>query len=81
MAKYYCKNCGKWYSDLRTLLNNRCPRHPDGGSNHELYEGDEKSSYVCKYCGRSYRDIASMTLSSCPKHPKGAGKGHHSPSL
>lgn len=83
MANYYCKNCGRKFSDARALTASSCPRHPAGSNKgkHQLYEGDEKSSYVCKYCGRSFRDIMSMTASSCPRHPDGSNKGKHSPAL
>jgi len=83
MANYYCKNCGRKFSDVRTLTAGSCPRHPEGNckGKHQLYEGSEKSSYMCKYCGRSFHDIATLTAGSCPRHPEGNCKGRHSPAL
>ena len=83
MANYYCKNCGRKFSNVRTLTSLSCPRHPDGPSKgkHELYEGDEKSTYTCKYCGKTFSSIAVLTSLSCPRHPDGPSKGKHSPAL
>lgn len=83
MANYYCKNCGRNYTEPRALAANPCLRHPDGPNKgkHQLYEGSEKSSYTCKYCGRSYHDLVTLTANSCPRHPDGPNKGKHSPAL
>ncbi|HJH02536.1 MAG TPA: hypothetical protein K8W19_00740 [Victivallis vadensis] len=83
MANYYCKNCGRKFSDVRTLTSLFCSRHPDGSGKgkHELYEGDEKSTYTCKYCGRTFSSIAALVGVRCSRHPDGSGKGYHSPAL
>lgn len=81
--KFYCKYCGKEYSDVRTLTSIPCPRHPDGPSRgkHALYEGEPKDKYTCKYCGKQYSDLRTLTSIPCPRHPDGPSKGKHSPAL
>ena len=74
-TNYYCKHCGRRYSDVWSLTHNSCGKSPTG--NHELYEGGEKSQYTCKYCGRKYSDLWSLTHNSCGKSPT----GNHSPAL
>ncbi len=83
MPNYYCKNCGRKYSDVRSLLANNCQRHPTNPSQgkHELYESSEKSRYTCKHCGREYTDLVTLTANVCQRHPLGSGKGKHSPAL
>ena len=77
MGKVFCKYCGRGYSDERSLQANSCPRHPNGGGKHAVFEGTESSVYICANCGREYRDLSTLTANSCMKHP--TGRGHHSP--
>ena len=83
MPRFYCVNCGKDFSSVRSLTMSPCQQHPLGSfkGNHILYEGSEKSTYTCKYCGKQFSTIRNMTWSPCLNHPKGAFKGNHSPAL
>ena len=83
MANYYCKNCGKSFSSIKSLTHEKCLRSPLGSYKgyHELYEGSEKSQYYCKYCGKAFSSIKAMTAENCLKHPNGNYKGKHSPAL
>ena len=83
MPKFFCVNCGKEYTSVRSLIMSSCQMHPLGSfkGNHILYEGSEKAQYTCKYCGKKYSSIRSMTWSPCQFHPKGSFKGNHSPAL
>lgn len=75
---YYCKWCGNKYSTVSSLTSNVCPRNPQKGGRHSLYEGTEKKQYVCKYCGNKYSTITSLTANVCPRNPN---KGRHEPAL
>lgn len=79
MTKFYCEYCGQSYSTVRLLAESICPKNPNGGRNHKLYEGSEKSKYTCKYCGHQYSTLRLMAQSICPKNPE--GKKNHSPAL
>ncbi len=83
MPKFYCVQCGQEFSNVRSLTNAKCPKHPLGfcKGSHVLYEGSEKSKYTCKYCGQQFNSIRSMTNARCAKHPDGFCKGSHSPAL
>ena len=83
MTNFYCKNCGRKYSDARNLTASTCSRHPNGPNKgkHQLYEGCEKKTYTCKYCGRTYSNLMTLTASTCSRHPDGPNKGKHSPAL
>lgn len=83
MPKFYCKNCGKEFNNVRSLTSSYCVAHPDGPNKgkHILYEGSEKSKYTCKFCGKQFNDLRSLTSGYCVHHPDGTNKGKHSPAL
>jgi DNA-directed RNA polymerase subunit RPC12/RpoP len=83
MANFYCEYCGAKFSNVSSLTNNWCSRHPNGPSKgkHKLYEGSEKSKYTCKYCGQSFSSLSSLTNNWCSRHPNGPNKGKHAPAL
>ena len=79
MGKYYCEYCGQGFDTVHLLSQSLCSKNPNGGRNHKLYEGSEKSKYTCKYCGHQYSTLRMMAQSICPKNPE--GKKNHTPAL
>ena len=79
MAKYYCEYCGQSFDTIHLLTQGLCSKNPNGGRNHKLYEGPERSRYICEYCGQQYPTLRMMAHSLCLKNPE--GKKNHSPDL
>lgn len=80
---YFCKYCGSKASNISTLTNGSCSRHPNGANKgkHTLYQGTEKTQYSCQYCGTKASTISNLTIGTCVRHPLGSNKGHHEPAL
>lgn len=75
---YYCKYCGAKFRSVLALTASSCPRNPEKGGKHVLYEGTEKIQYVCKYCGVKASTISSLTSATCSRHPN---NWKHEPAL
>lgn len=79
MAKYFCLYCGWQAGSVSALTSGTCPRSPNSGGHHVLYDGSEKSQYTCKYCGLQSGAISGLTSGTCPRSPNSGG--HHVPAL
>lgn len=64
---FYCKYCGRKYTDIKYMLTCSCSKSPT--KKHNAYEGNHTDPFICKHCGRSYDDPQYMLTCSCSKSP------------
>ena len=60
---YYCRKCGRSFSNLQTLVNCGCAK----GGRCEPYEGKETGPFHCRKCGRSFSNLQVLVNCGCAK--------------